>query len=64
MTTQDWPKLAATLERSLRLRAIPFGMKLFERVEDMAAIARIRRPQHVHTLDQIVAQAASYPDRK
>jgi uncharacterized protein (DUF169 family) len=55
----DWAKLAADLERLLRLRAIPFGMKLFERVEDMEAIPRIRRPKGtLHTLDQIVAQAA------
>jgi uncharacterized protein (DUF169 family) len=54
----DWTKLVADLERLLRLRAIPFGMKLFERREDMEAIPRIRRSKSVHTLDQIVAQAA------
>jgi len=56
--TLDWTKLAADLERLLRLRAIPFGMKLFERRSDMEAIPRIRRPKAVHTLDQIVAQAS------
>ena len=56
--TQDWPKLAADLERLLRLKSIPFGMKLFERREEMEAIPKIRRPKAVHTLDQIVAQAA------
>ncbi len=57
--TLDYAKTAADLERLLRLRAIPFGMKLFATVEEMAAIPRIRRPQStVHTLDQIVAQAA------
>lgn len=54
----DFPKTAATLERMLRLRAIPFGMKLFESVEAMEAIPKIRRPSSVHTLDQVVAQAA------
>src|SRR5688572_27979436 len=54
----DYAGLAADLERLLRLRAIPFGMKLFATVEEMAAIPRIRRPQAIHTLDQIVAQAA------
>ena len=49
---------AAQLEQVLRLRSIPFGMKLFERVQDMQAIPRIRRPAKVHTTDQIVAQAA------
>ena len=55
---QDWTKLAADLERLLKLRAIPFGMKLFENRDDMEAIPRIRRPKSVHTLDQVVAQAA------
>ncbi len=54
----SWPDLAQQLERALRLRTPPFGMKLFERVEDMAAVPKIRRPKAVHTLDQIVAQAA------
>jgi len=57
-TAIDLPKTAATLERMLRLRAIPFGMKLFESIEAMEAIPKIRRPGSVHTLDQVVAQAA------
>jgi uncharacterized protein (DUF169 family) len=56
--TEDWNRLAADLERLLKLRSIPFGMKLFERRAEMEAIPRIRRPKAVHTLDQIVAQAA------
>ncbi len=58
MTADDMGKAAADLERLLKLRAIPFGMKLFERTEDMEAIPKIRRPKSVHTLDQVVAQAA------
>ena len=54
----DLPKLSADLERLLRLRSIPFGMKLFEQAADMEAIPRIRRPKAVHTLDQVVAQAS------
>src|SRR5262249_32296306 len=54
----DWKNLGADLEPLLKLRSIPFGMKLFERREEMEAIPRIRRPKVVHTLDQIVAQAA------
>ena len=50
---------AAQLEQVLRLRSVPFGMKLFEKAADMQAIPRIRRPAgKVHTADQIVAQAA------
>jgi uncharacterized protein (DUF169 family) len=54
----DWPGVVADLEQLLKLRSIPFGMKLFEDRAEMEAIARIRRPQAVHTLDQVVAQAA------
>jgi uncharacterized protein (DUF169 family) len=51
--------LVAKLESLLRLRSIPFGMKLFESAGEMASIPKIRRPKgSQHTLDQIVAQAA------
>ena len=55
---EDLPGVALELERLLKLRSIVFAMKLFERREDMEAIERIRRPQHVHTLDQVVGQAS------
>jgi hypothetical protein len=42
--SEDWPTLAGELERLLRLRAIPFGMKLFEARAAMEAIPKIRRP--------------------
>src|SRR5262245_65064988 len=51
-------ELARELESLLKLRSIPFGMKLFERRADMEAIPKIRRPKSVHTLDQVVAQAS------
>jgi uncharacterized protein (DUF169 family) len=54
----DWAKLVADLESFLRLRSIPIGMRLFETVEAMEAVPKIRRPKSVHTTDQIVAQAA------
>jgi len=54
----DLPQLSANLEGLLKLRNPPFGMKLFESVEEMASIPKIRRPGAVHTLDQIVGQAA------
>jgi len=57
-TTNDLAALSAELERMLRLRSHPFGMKLFESIEAMEAIPKIRRPQSVHTVDQIVGQAA------
>ena len=54
----DWPALVADLEQLLKLRSIAFGMKLYEDRAEMEAIPRIRRPQHVHTLDQVVGQAS------
>ena len=54
----DWPALVDELNRLLRLKTTPIGMKLFERVEDMLAIPKLRRPTAIHTTDQIVAQAA------
>ncbi len=54
----DWEAIVDDLNRLLRLRTTPIGMKLFDTVEAMEAIPRIRRPKAVHTTDQIVAQAA------
>jgi uncharacterized protein (DUF169 family) len=53
-----WSDLVDDLNRLLRLRTTPIGMKLFERREEMEAIPKIRRPKDVHTTDQIVGQAA------
>src|SRR4051812_27355674 len=44
--TEDWGKISADLERLLKLRSFVFGMKLFEKREEMEAIPRIRRPQN------------------
>jgi uncharacterized protein (DUF169 family) len=54
----DWAEIVAELDRLLKLRSLPFGMKLFEDRAEMEAIPRIRRPNRIHTLDQAVAQAA------
>src|SRR5438093_13006807 len=56
--TEDWTRLSNDLERLLKLRSLVFGMKLYERAEEMEAIPRIRRPKSVHTLDQVVGQAS------
>jgi hypothetical protein len=55
--TYDWDAIVNGLNQYLRLRSIPIGMKLFETVEEMEAIPKIRRPKSKHTTDQIVAQA-------
>jgi uncharacterized protein (DUF169 family) len=54
----DWPALVDDLNRWLRLRTTPIGMKLFRTVAEMEAIPRLRRPRSIHTTDQIVAMAA------
>ena len=54
----DWDDLLARLQNLLRLRTTPIGMKLFETVAEMEAVPRIRRPNAIHTTDQIVGQAS------
>ncbi len=54
----DGAKVVDDLNRLLRLRTTPIGMKLFATKEEMAAIAKIRRPKDIHTTDQIVGQAS------
>jgi uncharacterized protein (DUF169 family) len=54
----DWNQIVDDLNRLLRLRTTPIGMKLFPTVEEMERIPKLRRPTSIHTTDQIVAQAA------
>lgn len=54
----DLAALTRELEGWLKLRSIPVAMKLFEQVEAMEQVPKIRRPQAIHTLDQVVAQTA------
>ncbi len=54
----DWATIVADLNDLLRLRTTPIGMKMFATVAEMEAVPRIRRPQVIHTTDQVVAQAA------
>jgi uncharacterized protein (DUF169 family) len=56
--TWDWPGLVDDLNRLLRLRTTPIGMKLFESRDELESIPKLRRPKDIHTTDQIVAQAA------
>lgn len=56
-TSLDFEKIVADLNRLLRLRATPIGMKMFKTKEEMEAVPKIRRPKDVHTTDQIVGQA-------
>ena len=54
----DWGALVDGLNRFLRLRTTPIGMKRFVTRAEMEAVPRIRRPGAIHTMDQIVGQAA------
>ncbi|MGH6780039.1 MAG: DUF169 domain-containing protein, partial [Bradyrhizobium sp.] len=54
----DLAGMAADLNTLLRLKTTVTGMKLFARVEDMEAIPKIRRPNAIHTTDQIVSMAS------
>ncbi len=54
----DWAQLVDRLNRLLRLKTTVTGLKLFETEEAMARVPRLRRPSHVHTMDQIVGMAA------
>lgn len=56
--TYDWNKIVDDLNRLLRLKATPIGMKMFKTVEEMEAIPKIRRPNSIHTMDQIVSMAS------
>lgn len=56
--TYDWAQLVAELNQYLRLKTTVTGMQRFARIEDLEGIKGLRRPQAVHTMDQIVAMGA------
>ena len=56
--TFNGPQIVADLNRLLRLRTTPIGMKMFTTKAEMEQVPRIRRPKDIHTTDQIVGQAS------
>ena len=54
----DLGGMVADLNSLLRLKTTVTGIKMFARVADMEAIAKIRRPSAVHTTDQIISMAS------
>src|SRR5580692_5211154 len=50
--------MVADLNTLLRLKTTVIGIKMFARIEDMEAIDKIRRPNAVHTTDQIVSMGS------
>jgi uncharacterized protein (DUF169 family) len=55
---RDWKQIVSDLGSLLRLKTTITAIKRFERVEEMEAVPRIRRPSAIHTTDQIVSMAA------
>jgi uncharacterized protein (DUF169 family) len=58
-TEYDFAALVAGLEKYLRLKTIPVGMKRFKTTAEMEAVPRIRRPKNGEKFatDQIVGQS-------
>lgn len=54
----DLAGLVADLNALLRLKTTVIGMKLFATVAEMEAVPKIRRPNAIHTTDQIVSMAS------
>ncbi len=53
----DYEAIVDGLNRYLKLRTLPIGMKRFKTRAEMEAIPKIRRPKSKHALDQIVGQS-------
>lgn len=54
----DLATLVADLNALLRLKTTVIGMKMFATVAEMEAIPKVRRPNAIHTTDQIVSMAS------
>ncbi|WP_022721266.1 DUF169 domain-containing protein [Rhodopseudomonas sp. B29] len=54
----DYAALVVDLNTLLRLKTTVIGMKMFASVAEMEAVPKIRRPNAVHTADQIVSMAS------
>ncbi|ABE39922.1 conserved hypothetical protein [Rhodopseudomonas palustris BisB5] len=56
--TFDFATIVADLNTLLRLKTTVIGMKMFATAAEMEAIPKIRRPNAIHTTDQIVSMAS------
>lgn len=56
-TSLDWAGIVADLNRLVRLKTTPVGLSRFATLADMEAVPRLRRPDGIHTFDQVVAMA-------
>lgn len=57
MPENNWPEAVAALNKLLRLKTMPIAIKAYASLQDAEHIARLRRPKHLHTPCQILAQA-------
>ncbi len=53
----DWKEITGRLNKLLKLRNVPIGMKLLEKKEDLINIPKIRIPQNIILACQAVGQA-------
>lgn len=52
-----WSEIVDRLNKALRIHYTPIGIKLFDSVEEMERIPKLRRPKHLHAPCQILSQA-------
>ncbi len=52
-----WAEIVDRLNKQLRLHYTPIGIQVFDSVEEMEKVHRLRRPKHLHTPCQIISQA-------
>lgn len=57
MSGYNWQDATEKLNKVLRLHATPIGIKGYESLDDANHIPKLRRPKHLHTPCQILAQA-------
>lgn len=57
-TSVDYRGVVDELNSLLRLKTTIIGMKLYEKLEELDSIPKLRRPRQIHTADQVVGMAA------
>ena len=55
---EDWAGIVDDLNRLLRLKTTPVGLSRFATLAELEAVPKVRRPDGIHTFDQVVAMAA------
>ena len=55
---EDWAGVVDELNTLLRLKTTPVGLSRFATLAELEAVPKVRRPDGIHTFDQVVAMAA------